>query len=84
MKMDLFQPIFATFSFLLTVSCFTLEISVLTDERMTMDPEYRNERLTVKHNKFLEFVGLILKKAVQLFMCRLCKMTDNLNRRKPK
>lgn len=62
MEMDLFQPIFATFSFLLTVSHFTLEISVLTEERITMDPEYRNERLTVKHNRFLESVGLILKK----------------------
>lgn len=63
MKMDLFQPIFTAFRFLLT-SHFTLEISVLTDERTTMDPEYRNERLTVKHKIFLESVGLLLKKGV--------------------
>lgn len=37
MKMDLFQPIFTAFRFLLTASQFTLEIPVLTDERMTMD-----------------------------------------------
>lgn len=64
MKMDLFQPIFTAFSFLLTASHFTLEITVLTEKRMTMDPEYKNERLTVKHNKFLESVELILKKDI--------------------
>lgn len=52
MKMDLFHTIFTTFSFLLTASHFSLEISVLTAERMTIDPEYRNQRLTVKHNRF--------------------------------
>lgn len=42
--MDLFQPIFITFGFLHAASHFTLEISVLTDERMNMDLGYRNEK----------------------------------------
>lgn len=66
MKMDLFQPIFIMFGFLHTAAHFTLEISVLTDERMNMDLGYRNERHTVKHDRLLQSIGLILKERVSV------------------